>query len=282
MPPEPDVETPAQRTTRRLRERTEWAQANPGQSYPGRWDERAQRDSQLMAEYERKLPKCLDNLLRELERTRYVYDERGNLIQRTDWADRPGAIVTIWRTVWWRPAATPSRRTVSRSTRSLTHTDAIARGSVFALPQMTARYRYDAFGRRVVKEVLQSDGQTQFTVFVWDGDVLLMEECFTRGPRKLGPRVWPKTAPNGPAGPEYGTLVREDQQDEQSLPKAQSVSMTLTRCSGVGRRYTCMSRARLCRSRGLTRGRLNRVGYWGTTAIRCGCGPRRSTRRCSI
>jgi RHS repeat-associated protein len=83
------------------------------------------------------------------------------------------------------------------------------------LPEMTAQYRYDAFGRRTVKQVMQPDGNTDTTVFVWDGDVLLMEERFRQAPRKP---MWPR--PVEPQ-PKLAPMVREDPADAYSLPVAQ-------------------------------------------------------------
>ena len=40
--------------------------------------------------------------------------------------------------------------------------------------EQTARYSYDAFGRRIAKQVTEQ-GKTDTTLFVWDGDVLIQE-----------------------------------------------------------------------------------------------------------
>lgn len=42
-------------------------------------------------------------------------------------------------------------------------------------------YEYDALGRRVAKHHMRSDGETQTTVFMWDGDWMLQETRIGRG-----------------------------------------------------------------------------------------------------
>jgi YD repeat-containing protein len=49
-----------------------------------------------------------------------------------------------------------------------------AAGAASAQTQQTASYSYDAFGRRIAKQVTEG-GKTDTTLFVWDGDVLIQE-----------------------------------------------------------------------------------------------------------
>ncbi len=77
------------------------------------------------------------------------------------------------------------------------------------------RFRYDAFGRRTLKEVERAGGGIDRTVFTWDGDVLLMEERFHRRPRRPGGFGAP------PSCYRAAHRVPEDPNDRYSLPVAQ-------------------------------------------------------------
>ncbi len=217
VPVRPEVETFAERVARHTREQAQWEAANPGRQYymGTRPDERANREDALMAEYERRLPKCLDNLLKELEHTRYHYDERGNLIRRIDW----GGPTWVYRYDLSNRLVEASRYAKTPEDTTDQHgTDAHHRHRTYigrTVPELTATYRYDAFGRRTVKEVMQPDGNTDITVFVWDGDVLLIEERFTRTPQKP---AWSRPVAPEPA---LASMVREDPEDAYSLPVAQ-------------------------------------------------------------
>ncbi|MDR5776845.1 hypothetical protein QCE81_33990, partial [Caballeronia sp. LZ002] len=80
-------------------------------------------------------------------------------------------------------------------------------------PELVVRFSYDAFGRRIAKEVQHASGPAELTVFTWDGDVLLMEERFEALPRERG-------FERGSENARYA-MVREDAQDAYSLPVAQ-------------------------------------------------------------
>jgi RHS repeat-associated protein len=80
-------------------------------------------------------------------------------------------------------------------------------------PEVSVRLRYDAFGRRTLKEVERAGGGIDRTVFTWDGDLMLLEERFHEAP--AGRR--------DEALRTYGgvRLVREDSDDAYALPVAQ-------------------------------------------------------------
>lgn len=91
------------------------------------------------------VPRVMGNLLRTYAGTRFAYDEHGNLIEKHS----PDAVQRFGWDAFNRLVTTRTERTVHRT---------------------EARYFYDAFGRRIAKEV---DGER--TVFGWNGDTLAYE-----------------------------------------------------------------------------------------------------------
>ncbi|CAB3762423.1 hypothetical protein GQ57_11200 [Burkholderia sp. MSh2] len=68
-------------------------------------------------------------------------------------------------------------------------------------------YEYDAFSRRISKEIERLDGSTDRTRVTWDGDVLLLEERF---------HVQPEQRRGGydPIEDKPVTIAREDAEDK--------------------------------------------------------------------
>ncbi|MCI1045767.1 MULTISPECIES: RHS repeat-associated core domain-containing protein, partial [Caballeronia] len=178
------------------------------------WDQRRSDDDKKLHAWEQSLPKCIGNVLKELNRTHYAYDERGNLSRKTE----PNGVTWVYAydkqnrlTEAKRYAKPPAANEIDRRERS---TDGFTTWISGTAPfDVAASYTYDAFGRRVAKEVRGATGATELTVFTWDGDVLLMEERFDELPREYGRE-------RKSANAAYQT-VREDEQDAYSLPVAQ-------------------------------------------------------------
>ena len=93
------------------------------------------------------LPKLLDNLLKEYAGVSYRYDERGNLIERVQNAQRD----------------TFERDAFNRMTRASTR-------------HGVTTFAYDPLGRRVAKH-----SQATRTMYGWDGDTLALESSVHRG-----------------------------------------------------------------------------------------------------
>lgn len=209
VPPRPVVESVEERAAREAREKAEddaWLKAHPGETYaPGRanrtWDE----NNKIRA-WRAALPKCIGNVLKELDGVRYEYDTRGNLIGKTE------------RGVPWQYEYDASNRLTQvrryPAMRSSWETGYGAREAESKPnPDLVVRFEYDAFGRRVVKRVQPASGPAEVTLFTWDGDVLLMEERFETLPQVYGRE---RRSEN------HGfKIVREDPSDEYSLPLAQ-------------------------------------------------------------
>ncbi|WP_312484513.1 RHS repeat-associated core domain-containing protein [Massilia timonae] len=102
------------------------------------------------------LPKLLDNLLKEYAGVRYRYDERGNVVERTQDGLRSGyewdAFNRMIRATTWHGVTT---------------------------------YAYDPLGRRIVKRSGAMDGaafrETTRTMYGWDGDTLALESSVHQG-----------------------------------------------------------------------------------------------------
>jgi RHS repeat-associated protein len=107
------------------------------------------------------LPKVIHNLLKQYLEHSYEYDIQGNTIVK-----RLNAGLTSPNQAAELAFAYDADNHLVRATRT------------WAMPggkaQLTAQYRYDAFGRRIAKQVTEG-GQTHTTLFVWDGDVLVQE-----------------------------------------------------------------------------------------------------------
>lgn len=102
------------------------------------------------------LPKLLDNLLKEYAGVRYRYDERGNVVERTQ-----------------------------DGLRSEYEWDAFNRMTRATTWHGVTTYAYDPLGRRIAKRSGAMDGnvfrETTRTIYGWDGDTLAWESGVNRG-----------------------------------------------------------------------------------------------------
>jgi RHS repeat-associated protein len=102
------------------------------------------------------LPKLLDNLLKEYAGVSYRYDERGNLVERTQDGKRSGfewdAFNRMTRATTWHGVTT---------------------------------FAYDPLGRRIAKHSQAMEGtavlKTTQTIYGWDGDTLALESSVHQG-----------------------------------------------------------------------------------------------------
>ncbi|NML35542.1 RHS repeat domain-containing protein, partial [Paraburkholderia antibiotica] len=216
--PRPEVETPEEQASRFARERAEdaaWLRANPGEKYPPlRYNRRGVEDRRRLDEWEASLPKCIGNVLKELNRTRYAHDAHGNLVRRiepdgTTWLygyDAANRLIEAKRY-----AKPPEADELARREPVAGGGTRFVDGSV--RPLLEVSFAYDAFGRRTKKKVMRPDGGIERTFFTWDGDVLLMEERF--GLPVKHEHVY--------RGLEFrrAQIVCEEPQDVYSLPVAQ-------------------------------------------------------------
>ncbi|WP_198390315.1 RHS domain-containing protein, partial [Burkholderia ubonensis] len=194
----------------------EWRHAHPGQEEPRAHFERRKQEAAeywRLIEWERALPKCVGNVLKALNRTRYDHDAHGNLIRQTEpggatWLYAYDAANRLKRAD--RYAKPPAANEIDRLERTQDGT-AFIPGTV--RPVLQVSFEYDAFGRRTLKEAGRPDGSIDRTVFTWDGDVLLMEERFHLPPRQPGERE--------PLAFRPVQIVREDPDDPYALPVAQ-------------------------------------------------------------
>ncbi|HEX3636136.1 MAG TPA: DUF6531 domain-containing protein, partial [Paraburkholderia sp.] len=216
--PPPVVETPQEKAQRFARESAEdaaWLRAHPGEKYPPlRHNKRGTEDWAKLYEWRRSLPKCIGNVLAELDRVRYDYDERGNLTRRVE---RDGR-TWLYRYDVANRLSEASRYARTPGADELDRIEPLANGGVSYLngtarAEQVVRFRYDVFGRRTLKEVERAGGGFDRTVFTWDGDVLLMEERFHEPLRQ--------TRDVRPYRYRSARLVREDPKDPYSLPVAQ-------------------------------------------------------------
>ncbi|WP_226288411.1 RHS repeat-associated core domain-containing protein [Burkholderia arboris] len=228
IPPRPSdetIESAKARMQRQMAQDRAWWDAHPGERLP---DEQLARRLRIADEvdaltgWERSLPKCIGNVLKELNRTRYEHDAQGNLVRKTE----PGGVTWLYeydaanrltqaeRYARW-PAANEIDR-IERTPHGVTSTPGTVR------PELRVHFTYDAFGRRRMKEVTSRDGHIDRTVFTWDGDVVLMEERFHIAPLEpgeRGERVGDRSTP----------MVREDPADPYSVPVAQRVHTFIER-----------------------------------------------------
>uniref|UniRef100_UPI0018DB2F08 glycohydrolase toxin TNT-related protein n=1 Tax=Massilia rhizosphaerae TaxID=2784389 RepID=UPI0018DB2F08 len=102
------------------------------------------------------LPKLLDNLLKEYAGVRYRYDERGNLVERTQNGLR----------------AEYAWDAFNRMTRAMTD-------------HGVTTFAYDPLGRRIAKHSQAVEGtvfrETARTMYGWDGDTLALESSVRKG-----------------------------------------------------------------------------------------------------
>ncbi|MFA8360522.1 RHS repeat-associated core domain-containing protein [Burkholderia ubonensis] len=219
LPPRPTEETLDEMTARHGRAAArdvEWRHAHPGQEEPRAHFERRKQEAAeywRLIEWERALPKCVGNVLKALNRTRYDHDAHGNLIRQTE----PGGVTWLYAYDAAnrlkradRYAKPPAANEIDRLERTQDGT-AFIPGTV--RPVLQVSFEYDAFGRRTLKEAGRPDGSIDRTVFTWDGDVLLMEERFHLPPRQPGERE--------PLAFRPVQIVREDPDDPYALPVAQ-------------------------------------------------------------
>ncbi|NML35517.1 RHS repeat-associated core domain-containing protein, partial [Paraburkholderia antibiotica] len=218
VPPRPEVETPEEQASRAAREQAEdaaWLRANPGEKYPPlRYNRRGVEDRRKLDAWEASLPKCIGNVLKELNRTRYAHDAHGNLVRRvepdgTTWLYRYDAANRLIEAK--RYAKPPEADELARREPVAGGGTRFVDGSV--RPLLEVSFAYDAFGRRTKKKVTRPDGGIERTFFTWDGDVLLMEERF--GLPVKHEHVY--------RGLEFrrAQIVREEPEDVYSLPVAQ-------------------------------------------------------------
>ncbi|NML34248.1 RHS repeat-associated core domain-containing protein, partial [Paraburkholderia antibiotica] len=211
VPPRPEVETPEEQASRAARERAEdaaWLRANPGEKYPPlRYNRRGVEDRRRLDAWEASLPKCIGNVLKELNRTRYAHDAHGNLVRRVE----PDGTTWLYRYDAANRLIEAKRYAKPPEADELARREPVAGGGV--RPLLEVSFAYDAFGRRTKKKVTRPDGGIERTFFTWDGDVLLMEERF-RLPVKRE-HVY--------RGLEFrrAQIVREEPEDVYSLPVAQ-------------------------------------------------------------
>ncbi|MBB3257525.1 RHS repeat-associated protein [Paraburkholderia bannensis] len=215
--PRPVVETPAELAERRAREAAEdeaWMRANPDGLLPLRYNARGNEDRRKLEAWEKSLPRCVGDVLRELNRTRYDYDACGNLASRVE----PDGTTWLYRYDAANRLTQASRYAKPPKAEELPRMEPTDSGGVRFIeasvrPQLEVSFGYDAFGRRTKKNVTRANGEIDRTFFTWDGDVLLMEERFHL-PVKREPIY---------RGPEYrrSKIVREDPEDAYSLPVAQ-------------------------------------------------------------
>ncbi|AWV03228.1 hypothetical protein DM992_28540 [Burkholderia sp. JP2-270] len=219
IPPRPSEETLealTARVPRVIAEDRAWSEAHPGERMtPAQLERRKRLSDELGAliNWTRALPKCVGNVLTELNRTRYAYHAHGNLVRKVErvgatWLYKYDAAHRLDRADRYAkpPAADEIDRIETTQGRAVSVSGTVR-------PELRVSFAYDAFGRRTLKEVEQRDGSIDRTVFTWDGDVLLLEERFHIPPPQPGEREPVMHRPTN--------VVREDPADAYSLPVAQ-------------------------------------------------------------
>ena len=171
-------------------------------------------DRRKLDAWEASLPKCIGNVLKELNRTHYGHDAHGNLVRRIE----PSGTTWLYRYDAAHRLLDAKRYAQPPQADELERTEPIDGGGLrfingTARPQLEVRFSYDAFGRRTKKKVTRPDGEIERTFFTWDGDVLLMEERFRLPVRREPIEREPEFRP--------AQIVREDPEDAYSLPVAQ-------------------------------------------------------------
>ncbi|WP_081059624.1 RHS repeat-associated core domain-containing protein [Burkholderia stagnalis] len=215
-PTEETLDEMSRRHQRIIAQDRAWQDAHPGERMTPEQIARRTRmadEAGRLDAWEKALPKCVGNVLKELNRTRYEHDAHGNLIRKTE----PGGVTWLYAYDVAnrlkradRYAKPPAANEIDRIERTQDGTTSIP-GTV--RPELRVSFAYDAFGRRTLKEVGRPDGSIDRTVFTWDGDVLLMEERFHLPPLQPGERE--------PLAYRPVRIVREDPDDEDALPVAQ-------------------------------------------------------------
>ncbi|NML35503.1 RHS repeat-associated core domain-containing protein [Paraburkholderia antibiotica] len=192
-----------------------WLRANPGEKYPPlRYNRRGVEDTRRLDAWEASLPKCIGNVLKELNRTRYAHDAHGNLVRRVD----PDGTTWLYRYDAANRLIEAKRYAKPPEADELARREPVAGGGTRFVdgsvrPLLEVSFAYDAFGRRTKKKVTRPDGGIERTFFTWDGDVLLMEERFGL----------PVKREHVYRGLEFrrAQIVREEPEDVYSLPVAQ-------------------------------------------------------------
>ncbi|WP_254614952.1 RHS repeat-associated core domain-containing protein [Burkholderia pyrrocinia] len=219
IPPRPSdetIESVTARMRRHIAQDQAWQDAHPGERMsPEQVARRLHMADEFIAltNWEKSLPKCVGNVLKELNRTCYEHDAHGNLVRKTE----PGGVTWLYDY----DAAHRLRRADRYAKPPVANE--IGRGEYEAggwasdpgtvRPELRVSFTYDAFGRRRLKDVGRKDGSIDRTVFTWDGDVLLMEERFHIPPPQPGERERVTHRPT--------QVVREDPDDAYAVPVAQ-------------------------------------------------------------
>ncbi|WP_167375394.1 RHS repeat-associated core domain-containing protein [Burkholderia metallica] len=227
IPPRPSEETVESASARMQRQMVQdraWWDAHPGERLPEAQLARRLRIAEeldALTQWEKSLPKCIGNVLKELNRTHYEHDAHGNLVRKTE----PGGVTWLYEydaanrlKQADRYAKPPAANEVDRREWTPNGVRSIP-GTV--RPALRVSFMYDAFGRRRLKEVGKNDGSIDRTVFTWDGDVLLMEERFHIPPLALHER--------DSRAHRATQVVRENPDDPDSVPVAQRLHTFIER-----------------------------------------------------
>jgi RHS repeat-associated protein len=123
------------------------------------------------------LAQVTHNLLKQYLGHSYKYDIQGNTVLKrhafTALNDPSASANQAAETAF----AYDADNRLVQATRTWAQADS-ANGQPDSKAQQTTRYSYDAFGRRIAKQVTEQNTQlskTETTLFVWDGDVLIQE-----------------------------------------------------------------------------------------------------------
>ncbi|VWC38626.1 YD repeat-containing protein [Burkholderia lata] len=221
IPPRPSeetIESASARMQRQMAQDRAWWDAHPGERLPEAQLARRLRiadELDALTRWEKSLPKCIGNVLKELNRTRYECDAQGNLVRKTE----PGGVTWLYDYDAANRLKRADRYMKPPAANEVDRREWMPNGMTSipgkVRPELRVSFTYDAFGRRRLKEVGRKDGSIDRTVFTWDGDVLLMEERFHIAPLELherDPRAYRATQ-----------VVREDPDDPYSVPVAQRI-----------------------------------------------------------
>ncbi len=115
-----------------------------------------------------KLAQVTHNLLRQYLGNSYEYDIQGNTVLKR-----------LSSTLSQAPSLLPAQNQAAQIAFAYDADNRLVQATrtwekAGSQTAQTARYSYDAFGRRIAKQVTEG-GNTETTLFVWDGDVLVQE-----------------------------------------------------------------------------------------------------------